>query len=75
LQSLAVAQQAQEAAAQATAQAQAHAQSRWRAGLVSRFELLAAERADLTSRQRLLQTQAARVQATVLLVRALGGGW
>lgn len=75
LQSLAVEQQGHETALRAATQAQALMQSRWRAGLVSRFEVLAAERTELLGRQRVLQTQAARVQATVGLVRALGGGW
>lgn len=75
LQSLAAEQGAREAALHATTQAQALAQSRWRAGLASRFELLAAERAVLDGRQRLLQARSARVQATVGLIRALGGGW
>ena len=49
--------------------------SRFRSGLASRLELLDAERAELRSRRMDLQVRAARYQATVGLVQALGGSW
>ena len=62
-------------AANAAQRTMAHAESRWRSGLASRFEWLAARRGDLQSRRLTLQVQAAQAQAAVGLVRALGGGW
>ncbi|MGM9491936.1 efflux transporter outer membrane subunit [Ideonella sp. YS5] len=49
--------------------------SRYRNGLVSQLELLDAQRSELANRRQALQVRAARFQATVGLVRALGGGW
>ncbi|MEH3085028.1 MAG: efflux transporter outer membrane subunit [Xylophilus ampelinus] len=71
---------ADEAAAQARAveaarRATALSESRWRNGLVSQIELLDARRSELRNRRAALQVQAARRQATVALVKALGGGW
>lgn len=48
---------------------------RWRNGLVSQLELLDAQRTELRNRRQALQVRAAQVQATVGLIRALGGGW
>lgn len=49
--------------------------SRYRNGLVSQLELLDARRSELTNRRQALQLRAAQYQATVGLIRALGGGW
>lgn len=48
---------------------------RYRDGLTSQFELLEDERAELRSRRRAAQVQAAQYQASVGLIRALGGSW
>jgi len=51
------------------------AESRYRSGLASQLDVLDARRTDLRNRRTALQVRAARYQATVALVRALGGGW
>ncbi|MEO5734083.1 MAG: efflux transporter outer membrane subunit, partial [Rubrivivax sp.] len=48
---------------------------RYRNGYVSQLELLDAQRTELANQRLALQVQAARLQATVGLIRALGGGW
>jgi multidrug efflux system outer membrane protein len=48
---------------------------RYRNGLVSQLELLDARRSELRNRREALQVRATQFQATVGLVRALGGGW
>jgi multidrug efflux system outer membrane protein len=50
-------------------------ESRYRSGLGSQLEVLDARRTELRSRRQALQVRAAQYQATVGLVRALGGGW
>lgn len=49
--------------------------SRYRNGLVSQLDLLDAQRSELRNRRQALQVRAAQYQATVGLIRALGGGW
>jgi multidrug efflux system outer membrane protein len=49
--------------------------SRYRNGYVSQLELLDARRSELANRRQALQVRAAQYQATVGLIRALGGGW
>ena len=49
--------------------------SRYRNGYVSQLELLDARRSGLSNRRQALQVRAAQYQATVGLIRALGGGW
>ncbi|MCR5865513.1 MAG: efflux transporter outer membrane subunit [Aquincola tertiaricarbonis] len=49
--------------------------SRYRNGYVSQLDLLDAQRTELRNRRQALQVRAAQYQATVGLVRALGGGW
>ena len=44
-------------------------------GDVSQLELPDAQSSELRSRRQALQVRAAQVQATVSLIRALGGGW
>ncbi|QID17906.1 efflux transporter outer membrane subunit [Nitrogeniibacter mangrovi] len=71
-------------AAQAEAQARAVAAAkrattlsdyRYRDGLVSQLDVLDARRSELANRRAALQVRAARFQATVALIRAIGGGW
>ena len=49
--------------------------ARYRNGLVSQLDLLDARRSELANRRQALQVRSAQYQATVGLVRALGGGW
>lgn len=49
--------------------------SRYRNGMVSQLELLDARRSELSNRRQALQVRAGQYQATVGLIRALGGGW
>jgi len=49
--------------------------SRYRNGLVSQLELLDARRSELALRRQALQVRAAQYQATVGLIKALGGAW
>ncbi len=49
--------------------------ARYRNGLVSQLDLLDARRSELRNRREALQVKSAQYQATVGLVRALGGGW
>ena len=48
---------------------------RYDAGLVSFFEIIDTQREGLQEKRALSQTRAARQQATVQLIQALGGGW
>ena len=65
----------QEVAVNSAARATVLSDTRWRNGLVSQLDLLDARRGELRNRRVALQLQAARYQATVGLIRALGGGW
>ncbi|MCG2585023.1 efflux transporter outer membrane subunit [Massilia sp. TS11] len=71
--------QAQEAvqasAVQSAARALLLSESRYRNGMIGQLEVLDARRTELASRQQALQVKAARFQATVALIKALGGGW
>jgi multidrug efflux system outer membrane protein len=49
--------------------------SNYEDGLASQLELLDAERNELRIRRQALLVHAARFQATVGLIKALGGGW
>lgn len=51
------------------------AASNYKNGLASQLELLDAERNELRDRRQVLLVHAARFQATVGLIKALGGGW
>lgn len=66
---------AQRDAVDAAARVSALAEVRYRNGFVSQLELLDAQRSELRSRRQALQVRAARYQATVGLMQALGGGW
>ncbi|CAN7378102.1 efflux transporter outer membrane subunit [Pseudorhodoferax sp. LjRoot39] len=67
--------QAQGRAVTAATRASALSETRYRNGLVSQIELLDARRSELRNRRQALQVKSAQYQATVGLVRALGGGW
>lgn len=75
LHGLALQAEAQGRAVAAASRATVLSDARYRDGFVSQLELLDAQRGELTSRRQALQLQAAQAQATVGLVRALGGGW
>ena len=71
---------AQQAAAQSRAvtaseRATVLSASRYRSGLASQLDLLDAQRTELRNRRQALQVRSAQYQATVGLVRALGGAW
>jgi multidrug efflux system outer membrane protein len=50
-------------------------ESRYRSGLGSQLDVLDARRSELRNQRTALQVRAAQYQATVGLVRALGGAW
>ncbi len=62
-------------AVSAAGQALKLSDTRYRNGLVSQLELLDARRSELANRRAALQVRSAQYQATVGLIRALGGGW
>lgn len=62
-------------AVDAAGQALRLSDTRYRNGLVSQLELLDARRSELANRRAALQVRSAQYQATVGLIRALGGGW
>jgi len=66
---------AQTQAVDAAARATVLSNSRYRNGLVSQLEFLDARRSELANRRQAVQVRAARYQATVGLIRALGGDW
>ncbi|HYE40100.1 MAG TPA: TolC family protein, partial [Ramlibacter sp.] len=66
---------AQARAVSAARRATSLSDTRYRNGMVSQLELLDARRSELRNRRSALQVRAAQFQATVGLVRALGGGW
>jgi multidrug efflux system outer membrane protein len=67
--------QAQARAVDSAARSTTLSDARYRNGFVSQLELLDARRSELRNRRQALQVKAAQYQATVGLVRALGGGW
>ena len=66
---------AQAQAVEAASRATVLSTSRYRNGYVSQLELLDARRSELSNRRQALEVRAAQYQATVGLIRALGGGW
>jgi outer membrane protein, multidrug efflux system len=66
---------AQAQAVDAATRARVLSTSRYRNGFVSQLELLDARRSEFRNRREALQVRAAQYQATVGLIRALGGGW
>jgi multidrug efflux system outer membrane protein len=67
--------QAQGRAVDAARRASAISETRYRNGLVSQLELLDARRSELRNRRQAMQVRSLQYQATVGLVRALGGAW
>lgn len=67
--------QVQAAAVQSAQRATQLSDTRWRNGYISQLDLLDARRSELRNRRQALQVKAAQYQATVGLIRALGGGW
>ena len=67
--------QAQERAVRAASRATTLSGIRYRDGIVSQLDLLDAQRSELANRRAALEVKSAQYQATVGLVRALGGGW
>jgi multidrug efflux system outer membrane protein len=67
--------QAQDRAVASAARATTLSGIRYRDGIVSQLDLLDAQRSELANRRAALGVKSAQYQATVGLVRALGGGW
>jgi multidrug efflux system outer membrane protein len=67
--------QAQGRAVGAAQRASTISETRYRNGLVSQLELLDARRNELFNRRQAQRVEAAQQQATVRLIRAIGGGW
>src|SRR6266446_4310894 len=65
----------QAAAVTATAKALQQAQYRYKAGLVTYLEVATNENASLQAQLSSVSIQVRRMNASVLLVKALGGGW
>jgi outer membrane protein TolC len=63
------------AAVKATATALEQAQYRYKAGLVTYLEVVTAENTSLQAQLANVAIQLRRMSASVLLVKALGGGW
>jgi multidrug efflux system outer membrane protein len=66
---------AQQRAVTSASRATSLSDARYRNGLVSQLDLLDARRSELRNRRQAVQVKSAQYQATVGLVRALGGGW
>ena len=66
---------AQKLAVDAATRATALSDTRYRNGLVSQLELLDARRTELANRRVAVQVRGAQYDATIGLIRALGGGW
>jgi multidrug efflux system outer membrane protein len=67
--------EAQSRAVTSSSRATVLSDTRYRNGYVSQLELLDAQRSELRSRRQAVQVRSAQYQATVALVRSLGGGW
>ncbi|WP_157268971.1 efflux transporter outer membrane subunit [Azohydromonas aeria] len=66
---------AQERAVAAATRATVLSGARYRNGMIGQLELLDAQRSELRNRRQAVQLRGAQAQATVGLIRALGGGW
>ena len=67
--------QAESTAVSSASRATALSNSRYRNGYIGQFELLDAQRSELRNRREAARVNAAQYQATVGLIRALGGAW
>jgi len=67
--------EAQGRAVDSASRSTALSDARYRNGFVSQLDLLDAQRSELRNRRAAVQVRGAQYQATVGLVRALGGGW
>ena len=65
----------QSVAASSATRAREIARSRYEGGLGSQLDLLDAQRTELRHQRQVVQVRSLQFQATVGLVRALGGGW
>jgi multidrug efflux system outer membrane protein len=65
----------QQEAVDSARRATALSEVRYRNGYVSQLDWLDAQRSELRNRRQALQVRSSQYQATVGLVRALGGGW
>lgn len=67
--------EAQARAVKSAVRATQLSESRYRNGMDSQLDLLDARRSELRNRRQALQVKASQYQATVALIRAIGGGW
>jgi multidrug efflux system outer membrane protein len=67
--------EAQDRAVSSASRSTSLSEVRYRNGYVSQLDLLDAQRSELRNRRQEVQIRSAQYQATVALVRALGGGW
>lgn len=67
--------QVQDLAVSSAVRATVLSDSRYRNGVISQLDLLDARRSELRNRRQALLVRSLQYQATVGLVRALGGGW
>lgn len=72
---LAAQSEAQDRAVSSSAHATALSNSRYRNGFIGQLDLLDAQRSELANRRQAVQVKSAQYQATVGLIRALGGSW
>ena len=72
---LAAQSEAQDRAVASSSRATALSNSRYRNGFIGQLDLLDAQRSELANRRQAVQVKSAQYQATVGLIRALGGSW